>query len=217
MTWMVESTAAALAWNVVAMMTLSVTPRDASLASQYSASPAVFRLVCRSRHDLPFVPLLSQTQDVTSRSAAVARPSAPWHGTRPRKAASNAQQESCVVHVFHALQKKQACCLLGSGTCFGFFAGGLASLIRSRSTRTPLGARWTAAAHGGLRTAPRRGTLQVREEVWEKYVRPESIFCLGLLLVRPQTTRCGNVQISTIENTGLKSGEHVPPLFLFPG
>ena len=157
-------------WMVVEIMTLSVTPRDASLASQYSASPAVFRLVCRSRHDLPFDPLLSQTQDVTSRSAAVARPSAPWHGTRFRKAASNAQQESCVVHVFRALQKKQACCLLGSGSCFGFFAGGLAALIRSRSARTPLGARWTAAAHGGLPAAPSRrkkfGRNQ-RNSYWE--------------------------------------------------
>ena len=205
LTWMVESTAVALAWNVVAMMTLSVTPRDASLASQYSASPAVFSLMCRSRHDLPLVPLLSQTQDVTSRSAAVARPSAPWHGTRSRKAASNAHEESCVLHVLHTLQKKQGCCLLGSGSCFGFFAGEFAALIRPRSARTPIGARWAAAAHGGLRTARRQPTSCLQTD---RCLQTELFSARGVekrTSQLSQTTRRSNVPISITEITGLKS------------
>ena len=82
--------------------------------------------------------------------------------------------------------------------------------------------------HGGLRrrtvdSGQRLGAGTLQDE--KKFGRNRSaqkVFSAGLLRVRPETTRRGNVQISTIENTGLKSLQgtptafYVPPLF-FPG
>ena len=65
--------------------------------------------------------------------------------------------------------------------------------------------------HGGLRRRTvdsgqrlGAGTLQ-DEKKFGRNTSAQKVFSAGLLRVRPETTRRGNVQISTIENTGLKS------------
>ena len=126
-------------------MTLSVTPRDASLASQYSASPAVFRLKCRSRHDLPFVPLLSQTQDVTHRDRPLSQ-GHQHHGTArdpvKRPPMPNKRAVSCMSSTRCKRSRRAACWDL---------APALASLLADSLHSYGHAAPGRHLVHGGLR------------------------------------------------------------------